>query len=55
MGAHSTGAGITRDAEKASLAAIQGYRLILVTGKQIKSGHAINWIREALFNTRGVI
>ena len=52
VGAHSTGAGITRDCEKASLAAVYGYRLIPVTAKQIKSGDAIKWIREALWNTK---
>lgn len=52
VGAHSTGAGISRDCEKASLAAVHGYRLIPVTEKQIKSGDAIKWIREALFNSR---
>ena len=51
-GAHSTGAGISRDCEKASLAAVHGYRLIPVTAKQIKSGDAIKWIREALWNTK---
>jgi len=51
VGAHSTGAGISRDAEKASLAAANGYRLIIATGKQIKSGEAIKWIRDALFNS----
>lgn len=50
-GAHSTGVGITRDAEKASLAAVHGYRLIVVTAQHIKSGQALKWIRDALFNT----
>lgn len=51
-GAHSTGVGITRDAEKASLAAVNGYRLIVVTPAHIKSGLALKWIREALWNTK---
>lgn len=47
-GAHSTGTGITRDCEKAALAAVHGYRLIPVTAQHIKTGQAIDWIREAL-------
>lgn len=40
-GAHSTGVGITRDCEKAALAATNGYRLIPVTAAHIKTGIAI--------------
>jgi len=47
-GGHSTGAGITRDCEKAALAAVNGYRLIPVTGAHIKSGFAIDCILKAL-------
>jgi hypothetical protein len=47
-GAHSTGTGITRDCEKASLAAVHGYRLLPVTAQHIKSGAAIDWILRAL-------
>lgn len=46
--AHSSGAGISRDCEKASLAAVHGYRLLQVTPAQIKSGKAIEWIKAAL-------
>ena len=45
---HSSGTGITRDCEKLSLAAVNGYRVIVVTPAQIKSGKAIEWIKEAL-------
>ena len=45
---HSSGTGITRDCEKLSLAAVHGYRCIVVTPAQIKSGQAINWIKQAL-------
>lgn len=45
---HSSGTGITRDCEKLSLAAIQGYRVIVCTPAQIKSGQAIAWIKQAL-------
>ena len=47
-GAHSRGSGIERDAEKAAHAAIAGWRLIPVTGNQIKSGKAIAWIKQAM-------
>ena len=47
-GGHSTGKGITRDAEKANLATLAGYRCITVTGDQIKSGQALRWIQAAL-------
>jgi hypothetical protein len=45
---HSSGTGITRDCEKLSLAAVYGYRTIVVTPAQIKSGQAISWIKAAL-------
>lgn len=45
---HSSGTGITRDCEKLSLAAVHGYRTIVVTPAQIKSGQAIGWIKAAL-------
>lgn len=47
-GGHSTGSGITRDCEKLSLAASKGWRVLAVTAAHIKSGQAIDWIREAL-------
>jgi len=46
--AHSSGTGITRDAEKQSLAAIHGFRVILATGAQVKSGQCLQWIEQAL-------
>lgn len=46
--AHSSGKGLTRDAEKLSLAAVNGYRVIVCTPAQIKSGKAIEWIKKAL-------
>ena len=47
-GAHARGSGIENDAEKAAHAAIAGWRLIPVTGNQIKSGKAIAWIKQAM-------
>lgn len=47
-GGHSTGTGITRDAEKASLAAVYGYRLIVATTEHVRDGRALMWIKQAL-------
>jgi len=47
-GGHSTGAGISRDTEKLNLATLQGYRVLQVTGDQIKTGQALLWIKKAL-------
>lgn len=44
---HNSGAGLQRDAEKASLAAVQGFRLIVATTEQVKKGMAIQWIVAA--------
>lgn len=46
--AHSSGQGLTRDAEKASLAAANGYRQITATTAQVKSGEALEWIKQAM-------
>ena len=48
QGRHQTGAGFTRDCEKACLLAIQGWRWFPVTGSQIRSGLALQWLHEAL-------
>ena len=45
---HSTGVGIERDAEKACLAALAGWRYFPVTRKQIESGQAVAWLAAAL-------
>lgn len=45
---HATGTGITRDAEKCSLAAAHGYRVIQATTQQVKDGSAIGWIKQAI-------
>lgn len=47
-GAHSSGAGISRDCEKAAYAAMYGWRTFGVTGRQIDSGEAVQWIEAAL-------
>lgn len=51
-GGHSTGKGITRDAEKHNLALVNGWGQLIVTAEQIKSGQALRWIQEAI--KRGV-
>jgi len=48
-GGHSTGVGITRDCEKACLAVVGGWKLLPVTGDQIKQGKAIVWLTD-VFN-----
>lgn len=45
---HSSGAGITRDAEKASCAVACGWRQITATTQQVKSGEAVQWIKRAM-------
>ena len=47
-GRHSRGAGMERDAEKQSAAAILGYRVIRATPKQVEDGRCLSWIRQAL-------
>jgi very-short-patch-repair endonuclease len=47
-GAHSRGSGVSRDAEKLSLAAAHGWRVIAVTRQQIEDGRAVRWIAAAL-------
>lgn len=44
---HNSGTGLQRDAEKASLAAVQGFRLIVATTEQVEKGQAIQWIAAA--------
>lgn len=47
-GGHTTGVGVTRDCEKATLAALAGFRCLAVTSDHISSGQALKWIQEAL-------
>lgn len=44
---HNSGTGLQRDAEKTSLAAVQGFRVIIATTEQVKKGLAIQWIEAA--------
>lgn len=47
-GRHTRGEGFEKDAEKASAAAILGYRVIRCTPRQVEDGRALSWIRQAL-------
>lgn len=47
-GRHSRGLGMEHDAEKASAAAILGYRVIRCTPSQVEDGRALGWIQDAL-------
>ena len=48
QGRHTRGAGAERDAEKLSLAAVAGWRVLVVTEAHITSGAAFRWIEQAL-------
>ena len=45
---HTSGAGLERDCEKMVLGVLNGYRVMFVTGKQVKDGRALQWIERAL-------
>ena len=47
-GGHSTGVGITRDAEKGNLAVLEGYHVFHVTAEHIRSGQALRWVQKFL-------
>lgn len=47
-GGHSSGGGITRDAEKLNAAVLAGYRPLVFTPEHIKSGYAILTILKAI-------
>ena len=47
-GRHTRGKGFERDCEKTNAAVVQGWRVLRVTAKHIKSGTAINQIEQAL-------
>lgn len=48
QGGHSTGTGIRRDYEKANLATLQGWRVLMFDGQAVKSGEGADKVREAL-------
>jgi very-short-patch-repair endonuclease len=47
-GRHNRGAGFAKDAEKANLAVLHGWRVLHFVGSQIDDGTAIDTIRQAL-------
>lgn len=47
-GGHSSGGGIQRDAEKTTLAQLEGYIVVIATAATIKDGRALEWIARAL-------
>lgn len=47
-GRHVRGSGVERDSEKYSLAAVQGWKVIRVTGRMVKNGEALAFIEAAL-------
>ncbi len=50
-GRHATGAGFERDCVKLNLAVIAGWRVLRVTGAQVKRHEALSWIRRVLEST----
>lgn len=47
-GRHTRGAGYEADAEKANELTLAGWRLLRVSGGQVRSGAALRWIERAL-------
>ena len=47
-GRHTRGSGFEKDCEKYNAAVIAGFRVLRVTGAQIKSGQALEWVEQAL-------
>lgn len=45
---HSSGAGIERDYEKCALLQLEGYKVFSVSGRSVKDGTAIKWLKLAL-------
>jgi hypothetical protein len=47
LGRHVRGTGFERDAEKYATAVILGWRVIRVTPRLVKNGHAAAWVQQA--------
>lgn len=47
-GAHSRPANIERDFEKCALLQLEGYKVFSVSGRSVKDGTAIKWLKLAL-------
>lgn len=50
-GRHVRHLGFSNDREKMNLAVIQGFRVLEVTGEQVKTGKALDWVKKALDST----
>lgn len=50
-GGHSSGRGLTRDAEKLNAATLAGFRSLVFTREMIESGEALRTIEQALTAT----
>jgi very-short-patch-repair endonuclease len=48
VGRHTRGSGAVTDAEKYSLAAILGWRILRATERQVHSGEAARWVETIL-------
>lgn len=48
MGGHTSGRGVTRDAEKYNALTCIGWRLLIITPEMISSGEAYEWTERAL-------
>ena len=47
-GRHTTGSGFTADCIKYNVALTLGWKVLRVTGSQVKSGQALVWLEQAL-------
>jgi len=54
-GRHVTGKGFESDCEKYNLACLLGWRVLRFTGKQVKSGIAIDFVQNILSVNNGMI
>lgn len=52
-GRHTTPQGFTNDCTKYNTATLLGWRVLRVTGEQVKSGQALTWIEELLHGVKG--
>lgn len=50
-GRHMRAGGYNNDCEKCNLAAIQGWRVLRVTTKQVNSGQALEWVESIISTT----
>ena len=48
---HTSGAGVTRDADKLNLATMHGYRVLQFTGDMVKNGKAVQVLQTCLRST----